>query len=288
MKPSNPGGIRVLALDLDGTLLNSRKEVSARNRAAVAAAVDAGVHVALITGRRYPATRRIAELIKGDPVLVLHNGGLVMENSIPIRVCALARASALRVVSFAKGFGADPVVHFGLRGEGLLYVENASPAHTLLAYYLHRAHPDVRLVESLESVLASERDEPLQVMFGGSMKEMEDLAIAIAAGGFEVAAHRTVYPRDDLSLIDVVAPEVDKSAALRFLCSRWGVELSQVLAVGDNWNDRGMLLAAGRGCVMANAESGLHALGLEMVPGNDDDGVAYAIERFVFPSVGEK
>ena len=124
-------------------------------------------------------------------------------------------------------------------------------------------------------------EDPLQVMFGGAMNEMEDLARAIEVRGFEVSALRTVYPKDDLSLIDVVAPTVDKSEALSFLCERWGVGIGEVLAIGDNWNDRLMLLAAGKGCVMGNADPELRSLGLEVVPGNDEDGVAHAVERFV-------
>ncbi len=278
--------IRVLALDIDGTLLNSRKEISPRTHAAITAAGHAGVRIALVTGRRHPAARKIADLLPGDPVLVLHNGGLVIEDSVAIRVCPLDRSSAIAVIAFSKRLGADPVVHFGHRGEGLLYVENASPSHTLLAYYLSRSHPDVRVVENLEAAVAGEGDDPLQVMFGGSMNEMEGLAAAIEARHFDVSALRTVYPKDDLSLIDVVAPTVDKSEALRFLCARWDVEISQVLAIGDNWNDRLMLLAAGKGCVMGNADPGLRSLGLEVVPGNDEDGVAYAVERFVLGARG--
>jgi Cof subfamily protein (haloacid dehalogenase superfamily) len=273
--------VRLLALDLDGTLLDSRKEISARNLAALQAALDAGVRIALITGRRYPAAKRISARVPGNPVLVLHNGGLVMEGEAPIRVLPLARDVARAVVSFAKERGADPVVHYGHSGEGLLYVETASPSHTLLAYYISRSHPDVRVVGSLEAEIADASLDPLQVMFGGSMAEMESLALAFETRGLPASALRTVYPQDDLSLIDVVAPHVDKSEALRFLCARFDVDIRHALAIGDNWNDRDMLLAAGRGCVMGNAEPGLRALGLEVLPTNDDDGVAFAIERHI-------
>jgi Cof subfamily protein (haloacid dehalogenase superfamily) len=242
---SAEGTLRVLALDLDGTLLNSRKEISPRNRAAIAAAREAGVRIALVTGRRYPAAKKVAEFLPEIHALVLHNGGLVVENSVAIRVRPLARSAAVAVVTFTKGLGADPVVHFGHHGEGLLYVETASPSHTLLAYYLSRSHPDVRVVPNLEAAIDSERDAPLQVMCGGSMRAMEDLTTAVEAGEFEVSALRTVYPRDDLSLVDIVAPTVDKSEALAFLCARWGFAMSQVLAIGDNWNDRLMVQAAG-------------------------------------------
>ena len=275
------GRVRLLALDIDGTLLNSHREISPRNHAAIAAAQARGVRITLITGRRYPAARRIAALLPGDPALVLHNGGLVIENAVPIRVRPLSRHEAAAVVRFAKAKGADPVVHFGHRGEGLLYVETASPSHTLLAYYLSRSHPDVRVVPDLEATLAVESEDPLQVMFGGSMVEMKQLAQEIAAAGFDAETLRTVYPKDDLSLIDVVARGVDKSEALQFLCDRFKVGMNESLAIGDNWNDRSMLLCAGLGCVMANADPDLRSLGLQEVPGNDEDGVAYAIERFV-------
>jgi len=273
--------IRALALDIDGTLLNSRREISPRTHAAVVAAERAGLRIALVTGRRYPAARKIADLLPIRPILVLHNGGLVIEDAVPLRIRPLARSSAIAVLAFAKSLGADPVVHFGHSGEGLLYVETASPSHTLLAYYLSRSHPDVRVVENLETSVAGHADDPLQVMFGGSMDEMGALAAAIEERGLDVSALRTVYPKDDLSLIDVVAPTVDKSEALRFVCDRWGVSIEQVLAIGDNWNDREMLLAAGRGCVMGNADLELRSLGLEVLPGNDEDGVAHAVERFV-------
>lgn len=280
--------VRLLALDLDGTLLDSKKEISARNLAALHQALDAGVRIALITGRRYPAAKRISASVPGSPVLVLHNGGLVMEGDVPIRVLPLDRMVAREIVSFAKERGADPVVHYGHAGEGLLYVETASPSHTLLAYYISRSHPDVRVVDSLEGEIDGAALDPLQVMFGGSMAEMESLASALEMRGLPASALRTVYPNDDLSLIDVVAPHVDKSEALRFLCARFDVDIRQALAIGDNWNDRDMLLAAGRGCVMGNAEPGLRALGLEVLPANDEDGVAFAIERHILDRGLEK
>lgn len=280
--------MRLLALDIDGTLLNSRKEISERNRAAILAASEAGVRIALVTGRRYPAARRIAEQVPGNPPLVLHNGGLVMEDSVAVRVSPLDRTAAITVLDFARRCGADPVVHYGHRGEGLLFVDNASPSHTLLAYYLQRSHPDVRVVEDLERAVAAAAEDPIQVMFGGSMGEMEGLAEAMGREAFAVSALRTTYPKDDLSLIDVVAPRVDKAEALEFLCRRFGFSLDEVLAVGDNWNDRLMLLAAGRGCVMGNADPGLHSLGLEVLPDNDEDGVAHAVERFVLEPLGRR
>ena len=82
-------------------------------------------------------------------------------------------------------------------------------------------------------------------------------------------------------LLDVIDPAVGKAEALAFLQSRWGVTAAETLAIGDNWNDREMVARAGIGFVMANADPELLALGMPVLPSNDEDGVALAIEEHV-------
>ena len=95
---------RLLALDIDGTLLRSDKTMSPRTLAAVAAARQRGVRVVLVTGRRHPAARRIAEQLGGDLDLVLHNGALIIENGEVLRCLPLERALAA-----ARGLGGPRV-----------------------------------------------------------------------------------------------------------------------------------------------------------------------------------
>jgi FMN hydrolase / 5-amino-6-(5-phospho-D-ribitylamino)uracil phosphatase len=103
------------------------------------------------------------------------------------------------------------------------------------------------------------------------------------APGLEGTARieRTLYPRLGVALLDVLDPGVGKAEAVRFLQARWGVTASQTLAIGDNWNDQEMLASAGLGLVMGNADPQMLALGLPVLPTNDEDGVAFAIERHV-------
>jgi hypothetical protein len=272
--------VRLLALDIDGTLLDSARQLRQRTREALRAVMAQGVHVALVTGRRTPAARRIvAELDLGPLPLVLHNGALVMLDGEIVRCRPLARAVARDAVRAGHACGAGVVVHCGQRGEGLLLVQQGGSQSTLVAYYLDRAHPDVRLVPDLEAAL---EEDPIQVMFGGAIAEMAGLQPALVdALGARARLERTVYPARDVELIDVLAPEVGKAEALRFLQQQWRVTPAETLAIGDNWNDREMLLEAGRGLVMGNAEPGLRALGLEVLPTNDEDGVVVALERYV-------
>ena len=272
---------RLLALDIDGTLLDSDKDVSARTRAAIAAAREQGVQLVLVTGRRYPAARRVAEALGGAVPLVLHNGALIVEAGSVLRCHPLSRAAAANAVQLGRRHGADAVVHAGQRGEGRLLFERVSPGNPLLADYLDRSGADVLRVADLLTELQSNED-PMQVMFAGAAEAMEALLAPLGhALGDEARLERTTYPRYGVAIIDVLHPEVGKAGALAFLQERWGFAAGETLAIGDNWNDREMLERAGLGLVMGNADPALRALGLPVLPSNDEDGVAVALETYV-------
>jgi hydroxymethylpyrimidine pyrophosphatase-like HAD family hydrolase len=273
---------RLLALDIDGTLLRSDRTISPRTRAAIAAARARGVDVALVTGRRYPSARLVAEDLGGRAPLVLHNGALVVEEGTVVRCRPLAKEIANRAILAGRSAGADPVVHCGLGGEGRLLVEGLSPSNTLLAYYLDKSHPDVAIVADLVAALG---EDPLQVMYGGTIAEMDALQPPLTdALGTAARIERTVYPRIGVGLLDILQPGVGKAEALEFLQTRFGVAAAETLAIGDNWNDHEMLEHSGLGLVMGNADPALREMGLPVLPSNDEDGVAVAIERHILGS----
>lgn len=270
---------RLLALDIDGTLLRSDKTISPRTLSALAAARAGGAHLVLVTGRRYPAARRVAEMIGGRLDLVLHNGALIFENGEVLRRRLLPRETARKAVRAGRERRADPVIHCGAGGEGRLLVEGIEPSNTLLVYYLDKSHPDVVTVPDLEAAL---EEDPLQVMFGGGIPEMTALIPHLRDTlGESAKIERTLYPHVGVGILDVLEPTVGKAEAVGFLQERWGVGAAETLAIGDNWNDHEMLAGAGLGFVMGNADPELRALGLPVLPTNDEDGVAIAIERHV-------
>ncbi len=275
-----PPRVRLIALDIDGTLLRGDRTISARTRIAIDHARAAGVRVVLVTGRRHPSARRVAEDLGGELPLVLHNGALVVEDGCVRRCRPLPRAAALRAISVGRAAGAEPVLHCGKGGEGWLLVDAAARPGGLVGYYLARAQNEVRVVGDL--VAAATTEEPIQVMFGGDRAQMDPLSCRLAAElGGSARVERTVYPSTGVVLLDVLHPRVGKAEALSFLQERWGIAASETLAIGDNWNDREMLERSGLGFVMGNADPDLLALGLPMLPSNDEDGVARAIEQHV-------
>ena len=272
--------VRLVALDIDGTLLRSDRTLSPRSREAVARARAHGVRVVLVTGRRHPSARRVAQEL-GEPLpLIVHNGALVVEDGRIIRCRPLARAVAARAILAGRAYGMEPVLHCGRSGEGWLLIDAAARPAGLVGYYLERARDEVRPVADLIAALALE--DPIQVMFGGPLAAVPPLFEALAATlAAEARIERTVYPATCFALVDVLDPGVGKADALAFLQARWGIAAAETLAIGDNWNDRSMLEAAGRGLLMGNAPGELLQLGLPVLPTNDQDGVAHAIETHV-------
>ena len=273
-----PIPIRLIALDIDGTLLRADRTISARTRLAIELARRAGVRVVLVTGRRHPSARRVADELGGDLPLVLHNGALVVEERCVRRCRPLPRAAAQRAIATGRAAGAEPVLHCGKNGEGWLLVDEEARPGGLVSYYLARAEGEVRRVPDL----AVAAEEPIQVMFGGARSQMDPLHRRLAEDLAGVGrVERTVYPSTGVVLLDVLHPDVGKAEALSFLQERWGIASGETLAIGDNWNDREMVERAGLGFVMANADPELLALGLPVLPSNEEDGVARAIEEHV-------
>jgi Cof subfamily protein (haloacid dehalogenase superfamily) len=272
--------ICLLALDIDGTLLTSERTVTSRTRASLDRAREAGVRLVLVTGRRLPSARRVARDLGGDVPLVLHNGALVVEGDQLLRSLGLPRDVAREATERGLAAGSEPVLHCGARGEGRLLVRAGASPTPLMRYYLERAGEDVRTVPDLLAALGDE--EPMQVMFGGEPEEMEVTlgALQRALTG-RARIERSVYPERGLVILEVLEHTVGKAAAVAFLQARWGTTPEETLAIGDNWTDREMIARAGLGFVMGNADPELRQLGLPVLPTNDEDGVAEAIERHV-------
>lgn len=282
--------IRLIALDLDGTLLDSRGRVGARNRTAIDEARARGVSVALVTGRRFRDARPLALELGLDVPVIAHNGALTKHaHSLETVSAVLMPVEAARaVVRVGREHGADALVSDDHIGAGVLVYDHISPGNTALAKYIEwsrrvvgeESAAAIRQVESLDTYLDH---DPLHVAFSGGCAAMERLAEVMKEelnGGVKLLL--TLYPKMDFALLDVLHPEASKGAGLAAVAAEQGLGHEQVMAVGDNFNDLEMLEWAGTGVLMGNADPGLHASGrFYATASNDDGGVADAIERFV-------
>lgn len=279
--------IRLIALDIDGTLLNSRFEVSARNRAAIAEATSRGIEVALVTGRRYDFAMPVARQIESPLTMIVNNGALVRTKSGETHVRhLLSRATALRVLQATRQWRDGASVVFDRPLANQVMLETIDLEDGIRGAYYRRNLPFLGQAKPLESCLG---EDPIQVMLSGPLQPMREAEQALRGVQFleEFALAVTVYESKDFSMIDVINPRVSKGAALSEWAGLRGIAREEILAIGDNHNDEEMLSFAGIPVVMENSVPELKTRGWHVTRTNDEDGVAAAIERFALREMPE-
>jgi Cof subfamily protein (haloacid dehalogenase superfamily) len=277
--------VKLIALDIDGTLLDSRWTLPEANRAAIAEATRRGIEVALVTGRRYDFAMTIALQIGAPLTMIVSNGAIIrtQDGETHLRHL-LPRATAARVLEITRPWRDSTGVIFDRPRENQVILEIFATDDPIRSSYYARNKEFIGQAVPLESCLT---EDPLQVMLSGkvdSMREVEAvLRAAEAAEGFKVAS--TVYESRDFSMIDVIHPQCSKGAALAEWATLRGLARDEIMAVGDNHNDLEMLSFAGVPVVMGNCVPELRNFGWHETASNDHNGVAAAIELFALREV---
>ena len=270
--------IRLLALDIDGTLLDSTGHLPQANIEAIAWALEQGVEVALATGRRYDFARPIFEQLPSPLTLVLSNGAVVKtrEGETLMRRL-LPREIAREVLEAVPQHRHEAAVTFDRVREGQIVYQAIDWDHPRHQKFFAANRPFLAEMDPLDACLT---EDPVQVMFTGGCVEMRTLFNELR-GGERYAVALTEYEFRDFSLVDVLRAGCSKGSALADWARERGYEPHEVMAVGDNLNDLEMLEFAGRTVVMGNAISDLRHRGWAVTASNDDEGVARAVETFI-------
>ncbi len=279
--PTSTATIRLIAIDIDGTLLDGTGRLLDANRQAIHAAVACGVEVVLATGRSFHHARPVAEQLGATVVLILNNGALVKTpdgDTLATRLIPRHLAADLIVSTRQVRTGAALIFD---RPDAKQYVyERIDWSHPQRRWYYERNRVCMTATSQLETALD---EEAVQVAFTGSVDEMRALARHVRE--LPCARHLTLtlteYEDRDFSLFDVTADGCSKGATLADWATRRQVRPAEVMAVGDNLNDRDMLEFAGHPVVMGNAVPGLKRLGWPLTANHDEAGLALAIEARV-------
>ena len=263
------GPLRLVATDLDGTIVRSDGSVSDRTRAAFAAAERAGVGVVLVTGRppRWMRTmaqdtghRGLAILSNGAIVYDLHEERIVDEHPLDPTAAAEVVAALRREV---------PGLVFAVERGGRFGHEPAwIPRYAL---------PDDVLVGEVDELLA----EPMVKLLARHDELSGDELVLRARGVVGEAATITHSGVGSIGMLEISGPGVTKASALARLAADLGTGPSGTVAFGDMPNDLPMLAWAGHSVAVANAHPEVRALADEVTASNDEDGVAQVVERLL-------
>lgn len=281
--------VRLVAIDMDGTLLPTfAQTVSKRTAQALRAAQAAGITVAIATGRRTAYTTPLLEGLglRADMPLITSNGAVTRTlGGFPIDRCQLQAAVARGICGLLRRFG-TVVFTFDRPGQGELILEDLELVNRRISLWVEANRHAIRVVQPLERALPDGED-PIQGMVTGGLDKMKQAEQALRESEWHGYCEciRTEYPARDLSILDLLPPGVSKGWALERLAARLGVDRKETMAIGDNWNDIDMLEWAGQGIMMGNAASELRAMakmrGWKQAPPNDQDGVAVVLEKAV-------
>ena len=293
----------LIAVDLDGTLLGAEGQVSPRNLAALFAAHDAGITLAIATGRRHSYALKVLHSLGLPPetLLVSSNGAVVRTfASTLIERTHMALPVAQWLCGHLAGFRNALVITFDKVGpdghdqRGALVVEELEDLHSSIDRWMTANEPYIAHVRPIEDCLTG--DAPIQMMLCGTVERMRRAearmlehpwvaAVGETRADAHISLNRTEYPERDLSIVDILPAGCSKGAALLRLAVARNIAPAEIMAIGDNWNDLSMLEIAGFPVLMGNAPEDLQAIaaqkGWEITASHLEDGVALAIESLL-------
>ncbi|MPQ97833.1 HAD-IIB family hydrolase [Modestobacter sp. I12A-02628] len=277
---------RLVATDLDGTLLSSAGVVSPRTRAALEACWAAGIPVVGVTGRGPRLLESVREAMGGRGVAVLAQGGFVvdLDSDEVLRTVALPREEATAAIAAIEA----------VAGELVLAVEDAADQAQ------RGALPPLRVQHGFgwpypEPADLLHRDQvlpagPVLKVFLRSATLDEDALLALARRVVDPAQGELTHA--GLGFIELLPPGITKATGLAVALERWGVDLADVLVFGDMPNDLPMIgavsAAGGRAVAVANAHPAVRAAASGRTSGHDADGVARYLEALLGLTVGDQ
>ena len=283
-----PSNVRLIAIDIDGTLLpSSGTTISRRNRRALQDAQTAGLHIVIATGRRHRYAEPVLEQVGLSPrtVMISSNGSVVRHFDGELIARTLLPVESARALCPAlRPFGQTMVFTFDR--EPSLVVESMASLHLRIGAWVEANRHDMVEIVPLER--AFDRDEaPIQAMLCGNIAQVRTAQQAIAGTDLaaDITMHRTEYAERDLGILDLLPPGCSKGHALGDYARSLGLEAAEVMAIGDNFNDQTMLEYAGQAAVMGNAGEEMRALAAQrgwlVIQSNDEDGVAKMLEPLI-------
>ena len=270
--------VRLLATDIDGTLLNPQFDISDGDLAALRRAHAAGIEIVLVTGRRHTFALPIAKQLGFDLWLISSNGAVTRSlrgetfhcDIMPAEICG-------RLCAAMHEFRGNTVLTFDKETKGAIVLERMDELGASIRRWLEKNMEYIEFVVPIEKALVT---DPVQAMFCGTMVRMNEALRALEQAGMEglVTVLRTEYPARDLSMIDVLNAGCSKGHALERWAAYRGYHREEVMAVGDNHNDVEMLEFAGHPVIMGNACEELRTRGWRVTRGNHECGVAAAVD----------
>jgi HAD superfamily hydrolase (TIGR01484 family) len=272
--------LRLIAIDIDGTLLNPEFRISEVDLAALRRAHAEGIEVILATGRRHAFALPIAQQLGFDLWLISSNGAITRSLSAEtFHRDLLPKSTCRELVRRMREFRGRTVLTFDSDGPGTIVIERLDELEGSIRRWLENNMQYIQFVVPIEDALTC---DPVQAMFCGPITDMRRVLQVLGCCGLPITVLRTEYPARDLSMVDVLNTGCSKGHALERWANYRRITSDQVMAIGDNYNDIEMLAFAGHPFIMGNASVELRGRGWTLTRSNAESGVAAAIGHVLY------
>ena len=275
------GKYKLIAFDLDGTLLNSKGKILESSKKAIKAAEKQGIKIVLVTGRHHVAARPYHWELGLDTPAICCNGAYIMDFKQPEPVYSnpLSKEQARRIIRIAR----ERDLHI------LMYVEDAMTYETLNPHMQRLSNwakeqptivrPNIKQIDDAMNIMESSHSIHKFVLSHTDQKHFQK-AYQDIQGMMDVNCERSWIDR-----MDIANSGNTKGSTLLRLASQWGINQEEIIAVGDNDNDISMVRLAGLGVAMGNCSEELMPVADLTVGSNDENSIAELIEQYVTGSV---
>ncbi len=263
---------RLVALDLDDTLLDENSKISERNRRAVAEAIDKGVRVTLATGRMLRSTAAYARELGIELPLITYHGALVkrLNHSQSCYYQPLEYQMAREVLEEAQKKGH----HVNLYLDDRLLVKEHN---RFTRFYATISSVQIEAVGDLVKVIEEFKKGPPKLTVIDEEEAMEEL-ISILEERYRESINLMLSRP---FFLEITHPQATKGRALKMLAEEWGIKRAEVMAVGDSFNDLDMIQYAGMGVAVENARPQVKSAADHITLSHQEDGVAEVLEKYV-------
>ena len=272
---------KLIAIDIDGTLLNTQSTITERNYSTLKKAISQGIIVALCTGRSYFMAQKVVGEFDFELPLVLHNGAEIVNSSDGqmIEHWPLAQEVARQGVILMKQFSLEPIVYDFHEGKHKLVYESINPTNEAYVRYmstkesiLHKTDDLISYIDHNPMQLVAIHQESIIRNAMPILKNHIDANVFTSGRLFNL----------EYWFLEVLQSGASKAAAVEHLAKLHNIDKKEIMAIGDNFNDLEMMEYAHLSIAMKNAPDEVKAVADFVTESNNDDGVAQAIERFVF------
>ncbi|MBM7566919.1 Cof-type HAD-IIB family hydrolase [Paenibacillus sacheonensis] len=264
---------KLIAIDIDDTLLTDDIVVTPGTKAALAAAIERGVFVTLATGRMFPSAKKIAKQIELNVPIITYQGSLVktLLDEQVLYERYVPEDAARELLAFCQAND----LHLQLYIDDVLYVREDNEKarnYSALSNIPFAVEPD------FETLIAKPSTKMLMIDDPARLDEMAEKLAPLIGDRVHITKSKAHY-------LEVTHKEGTKGHAIAFMAEHIGCTLDEVIAIGDSWNDHEMIEAAGLGVAMGNALPKLKEIAQFVTKSNNEEGVKHVIDKFILQTV---